>query len=106
MPASTRLFPLVSPALGHDHLSQFTEMTDDLGNYIPLPASRLYTSSASCLESGASAIRSKMESKSSPRLYALTTCVCRNVFGVNSLSMSVFRFKSAKSICIYRSVNG
>ena len=31
--------------------------------YIPLPASRLYISSASCLESGASAIRSKIESK-------------------------------------------
>src|ERR671915_1865123 len=106
MPASTRLFPLASPACGHDHLSQFTEMTDDLGNYIPLEANRLYISSASCLDSGARAIRSKIDSKPSPRLYARTTCVCRNVFGVNSLSMPVFRFNSSKIIRRNRSENG
>jgi hypothetical protein len=63
------LFPLAPPALGHDHLSQFTEITDDLGNSIPLAAERLYIPSASCLESGASAIRSKIESKPSDYPY-------------------------------------
>ena len=73
---------------------------------IPLSANLLYTSSASGLESGASPIRSNICSKPSPLLIARTTCVCRNVLAVNSLSMSVFCFNSAKIICINRSVKG
>jgi hypothetical protein len=48
-----------------------------LDRYSPRLASLEYTSSASFRESGASPIRSKILSGSSPRLYARTTWVCR-----------------------------
>jgi len=48
---------------------------------LPSPGIAAYTSSASFLESGASPMRSKILSGSSPRLYARTTCVCRSVLG-------------------------
>ncbi len=81
--------------------SQIT--VDFLPLYIPLFASLEYISCASFLESGASPIRSKIRSGSSPRLYARTTWVCRRVFGVNSFAIPVRFCKLSKSILIRRS---
>src|SRR3954463_14572508 len=82
-------FHLVSPAIWWDH-------------YIPFLANLEYISSASCLEYGASPIRSKILSELSPLLYPRTTCVCRNVFGVSSFAIPVSVFRSAKSIWMNR----
>jgi hypothetical protein len=88
------------PTLDNSVNAIFTQAVFE--NYIPRPASRLYISSASCLESGASAIRSKIDSNASPRLYALTTCVCRNVFGVNSFSTDIEQVQTAKKSFTFR----
>jgi glutamine amidotransferase PdxT len=40
--------------------------------------------------------------KSSPLLYALTTCVCRNVFGVNSFSTDIEQVQTAKKSFTFR----
>src|SRR5882724_4579960 len=72
--------------------------------YIPRLASLAYTSWASFLESGASPMRSKILSGSSPRLYARTTCVCRSVLGVSSFAILVRFFSSANRSWIKRSV--
>jgi hypothetical protein len=98
------LVSTISGVLGYQVHAIFTQSVFE--NYIPLAASLLYISSAFGLESGASPIRSKIISKPSPRLYARTTCVCRNVFGVSSFSIPVSHFNSSKIIRKNRSVKG